>query len=84
MLLESTGLEGHSDLRTVDRATGRMYIAELRREGGSEQWTTSYGVYHDRFARIDGRWWFARRRYQSLARTGRAEIFPFPTRPGFD
>jgi glutaminyl-peptide cyclotransferase len=24
VLLESTGLEGHSDLRTVDRATGRM------------------------------------------------------------
>jgi glutaminyl-peptide cyclotransferase len=29
MLLESTGLEGHSDIRSVDRATGRMLQREL-------------------------------------------------------
>ena len=63
-----------------DRATGRMYIAELRREAGNEEWTTSYGVYHDRFARIDARWWFAGRRYHSLARTPPdGGAFGFPT-----
>lgn len=63
-----------------DLAVGRMYIAELRREAGSEHWTTSYGVYHDRHARIDGRWWFARRRYHSLGRTPPdGGAFAFPT-----
>ena len=63
-----------------DRAIGRMYIAELRRESGSEEWTTAYGVYHDHFARIDGRWWFAGRRYHSLARTPPdGGAFGFPT-----
>ena len=63
-----------------DRAIGRMYIAELRREAGNEEWTTSYGVYHDRFARIDARWWFAGRRYHSLARTPPdGGAFEFPT-----
>jgi hypothetical protein len=61
-----------------DRATGRMYICELRQELANGHWTQSYGVYHDDFRRVDGRWWFAERHYQSLARTGRAEVFPFP------
>ena len=64
-----------------DLAVGRMYISELRREAGSEEWTTSYGVYHDRFAAIDDRWWFAQRRYHSLARTPPdGGAFPFPVR----
>ena len=63
-----------------DLAIGRMYIMELRREAGSEHWSNSYGVYHDRYARIDGRWWFARRRYHSLGRTPpEGGAFPFPT-----
>lgn len=64
----------------IDLAVGRMYISELRREIDTGHWTTSYGVYHDRYARIDGRWCFALRRYHSLARTPPEDAaFEFPT-----
>jgi hypothetical protein len=61
-----------------DVATGRVFMCELRRERESGRFTTAFGVYHDRYVRTDGRWRFARRDYQSLARSGRAEVFPFP------
>ena len=67
-----------------DVARARQFTCELRQDKSNGRWTNAFGVYHDEYARRDDRWWFARRRYQSLARTGRAEIFPFPTRPGFD
>jgi hypothetical protein len=35
-------------------------------------------VYRDDYLRVDGRWWFAKRDYQSLARSGRGEVFAFP------
>jgi hypothetical protein len=62
-----------------DTATGRMYIWELRHDPVTGR-SNAYGLYRDRFTKFDGRWWFAGRRYQSLARTNRAElsIFPFP------
>ena len=66
-----------------DTARGRVFMCELRQEhddtGG--QWSNAFGVYHDDYVRRDARWWFARRRYQSLARfstAARAEVFPFP------
>jgi SnoaL-like domain len=65
-------------------ARARLFTCELRQDRSNGRWTNAFGVYHDEYARQDGRWWFARRHYQSLARTGRAEIFPFPQRPGFD
>ena len=40
--------------------------------------TQAFGVYQDDYRRVDGRWWFARRDYQSLARSGRGEVFAFP------
>jgi hypothetical protein len=62
-----------------DRAVARLYMNELRHDGASGQWTTVYGVYHDVHRRVDGRWWFAERRYHTLARTGRAvDTFGFP------
>jgi hypothetical protein len=62
-----------------DVAVARMYINELRHHRDTGRWTHAYGIYHDRYQRIDGRWWFARRRYHSLARTGRDfEVFAFP------
>lgn len=53
-----------------DRARGRMFMCEVRHETASDSWPTSFGVYQDQFARIDGRWWFAERHYRSLARAG--------------
>ena len=62
-----------------DRAVARMYMNELRHDATSGQWTTVYGVYHDVHRRAEGRWWFAERRYHTLARTGRAvDTFAFP------
>jgi len=65
----------------TDAATARMYMCELRTDRATGEWVSSYGVYHDRYARRDGRWWFEHRRYHSLARTdpeGRSEVFDFP------
>jgi hypothetical protein len=62
-----------------DRATARVYINELRHAGDTGTWSTAYGVYHDDYVRRDGRWWFARRRYHSLARTARSfDVFEHP------
>jgi hypothetical protein len=62
-----------------DRASARMYIWELRHDpvGGRSD---AFGLYRDDHVRVDGRWWFAGRRYQSLARTVPADVsvFPFP------
>jgi hypothetical protein len=61
-----------------DVATGRVYICELRHDLAGE-WTQAYGLYQDRYARHDGDWRIAGRRYRSLARTGpRTESFPLP------
>ena len=58
----------------IDAAAGtagaRLYINEIRQNRSDGRRTDAYGVYHDRFERDgDGRWWFARRHYRSLART---------------
>ena len=65
----------------ADRATARLYICELRQDAASGHSTQAFGVYQDEYRRRDGRWWFARRDYQSLARSGRGEVFPFPADP---
>ena len=62
----------------ADRATARLYICELRQDAASGHATQAFGVYQDEYRRADGRWWFARRNYQSLARSGRGEVFAFP------
>jgi hypothetical protein len=67
-----------------DAARARLFTCELRQDHSNGRWTNAFGVYHDEYLRADDGWRFARRRYQSLARTGRAEIFPFPKRAGFD
>jgi hypothetical protein len=67
-----------------DGARARQFTCELRQDKSNGRWTNAFGVYQDEYARRDGRWWFARRNYQSIARSGRAEIFPFPKRPGWD
>ena len=63
-------------------ARGRLYMVELRQDRATGQWSNAFGVYHDAFAEVDGRWRFAERNYQSLARklgTDPAVVFPFPT-----
>jgi hypothetical protein len=62
-----------------DAASGRNFMCELRQERASGRWTRVFGVYHDRYRRIDERWWFERRTFHALAATGRAcAVFDFP------
>ena len=64
--------------------TARLFIAELRQHRASGRWHNSYGVYHDRYCRVDGRWWYERRQYHSLARTAAdVDVFPLPTVEGW-
>lgn len=75
-------LNSHFMLRTdgdPDRATGRMWMSELRQFASNGRWSVIHGLYRDDYLRVDGKWWFAHRRYQSLARTNRdVEIFGVP------
>jgi hypothetical protein len=71
-----------------DAATARMWMCELREFRDSGRWSVAYGIYHDRFRRIDGRWWFTTREYQTLARTAldgpnALDVYPFPGAPPF-
>jgi hypothetical protein len=62
----------------TDAARGRVFVSELRQDSATGHFTTTYGVYQDEYRRVDGRWWFASRRYQSMARSGRNDVFPLP------
>jgi hypothetical protein len=64
-----------------DRARARVLINEVRQDHEGA-WSSTYGVYHDELRRGPVGWRFARRDYQSLARTGQPTPFPFPA--GFD
>lgn len=52
-----------------DTASGRLYMWELRQLADGRGWSNAYGLYRDRYAKLEGRWVFAERRYSSLART---------------
>jgi hypothetical protein len=52
-----------------DAATGRLYMWELRQDIATHRWSNAFGLYHDDYRRVDGRWLFAARKYASLART---------------
>ena len=69
---------GAFDLRS------RTFTCELRQEGANGHWTNAFGVYHDELRLVDDEWRYNKRRYQSLARTGRSEVFPFPQIAGFE
>jgi len=59
---------------TAGVASARMYMQEARQNIEDGRRSDTFGVYHDRFERDDdGSWWFARRRYQSYARTNTGE-----------
>jgi hypothetical protein len=67
------------EVDSPSEARGRMYMQELRQDLSNGGWTVAYGVYHDRYRHDGARWRFAERNYQSLARTGRMDVFPFPS-----
>ncbi len=67
----------------VDRAAARIFMCEVRLDRDGDEWSTAYGVYHDRYLRTADGWRFARRDYQSLARTT-GEVFEFPHHLGID
>src|SRR5262249_47390553 len=74
-------LNSHIVLRAggdPDVAHARLYMAELRQDASNGLWSQAFGLYRDEYRRVDGRWWFGQRSYQSLARTGRGEVLPFP------
>jgi hypothetical protein len=61
-----------------DAARARVFMCELRQEAATGHFTQAFGLYRDDYRRVEGEFRFARRRYQSLARTGRNEVFTFP------
>ena len=61
-----------------DRARGRVLVNEIRQDRDGGAWSSTYGVYQDRYRRTADGWRFATRDYQSLARTGSDRAFPFP------
>jgi hypothetical protein len=66
-------------------AVCRLFMCEIRQHQASGRWTNAYGVYHDRYAFAANRWWFAERRYHSLARHGsELDVFPFSRQPGIE
>lgn len=70
----------HSGIVTVDgdRATGQWYLREFGIKLGKPFDIT--GVYHDVYAKADGTWRFAWRRYDTLhiCLDGETSVFPFP------
>ncbi len=62
-----------------EAAGGRIFMCEIRHHSAENVWSTAYGMYSDRYRKVDGVWWFAQRRYRSLARTGpEAGVFGLP------
>ena len=66
-----------------DRASARLWMCEVRCAADDTpdagEWSTAFGLYRDDYVRRSDRWWFARRDYRSLARTGgRGTVLPFP------
>lgn len=63
-----------------ERASARLYMWEARHDpiGGRSD---AFGLYRDEHRRIDGRWWFSGRRYQTLGRSLGAQLSVFPLPP---
>jgi SnoaL-like domain len=52
----------------MGRATGRMYICELRHELAAGEFSQAFGVYRDEFRRRPDGWKFASRSYCTVGR----------------
>lgn len=57
-------------------ATGRVFMCELRQLHGATRRTDAFGRYDDSYAKVDGRWRFAGRRYRTMARWPEGVVFP--------
>ena len=74
-------LNSHVDLwpgDDHDAATARIFMCELRVTAGEATRNEAHGLYRDTYARVDGRWWIAGRRYRSMARFPEGTVFPLP------
>ena len=75
-----------SDAPQPTRASTRTWMSELRHHRESGQWSTIFGVYHDRYESRGGDWRICSRRYHSLARIAHAledcVVFEFPEGEG--
>lgn len=62
-------------------ARGRNFMVEMRQDRASGRWTRVFGVYHDRYRRVDARWRFEHRAFNALAATAGRDnhVFDFPT-----
>lgn len=62
-----------------ERASARMYMWEARHDPVAGR-SDAFGLYRDEHRRIDGRWWFTGRRYQTLGRSlgPQLAVFPLP------
>ncbi|HEX7443732.1 MAG TPA: nuclear transport factor 2 family protein [Acidimicrobiales bacterium] len=69
----------------AEAAVCRLFMCELRQEADTGRFSTAFGLYHDRYVLESGRWWFAERRYHSIARHGGVlDVFPLPDDPGIN
>lgn len=59
-----------------DAATARVFMCEIRQAEGASDRDDAFGLYQDRYVRVDGRWWFGERQYRSMARFPAGPIFP--------
>ena len=70
---------------TAGTAVSRLFMCEIRQDATTGRQSNAYGIYHDRYRFESSRWWFAERRYHSLARHGpELDAFPFPAQPGIE
>ncbi len=79
-------LSARTWIDSADEARGRLYMCELRDGRDSGLRSQAFGVYEDRFRRVDGRWWIAGRSYRTWARTAvdgepRLDVFEVPGGP---
>lgn len=75
-------LNSRLELRLDEEAAlGRHFICEYRWEQAANRFTQVFGVYRDRYRRIDGRWWFEHRAFDPLVSAGSDDrVVGFPTR----
>jgi SnoaL-like domain len=72
------------DFGAEGTARGRAYNLEISYNAETDEFTNFYGQYDDDYVQLDGRWYFARRHYRTVARrtNDRLERSPMGFAPG--